>query len=94
MTGIHNRKKYILKKKHFLGCMIDKVPFERFRWEVDILIENWIQIINTHFILNFIRQTHKTIAVHKLHLIVGFCLHVLSRKYSAQNCIAYFVHDG
>lgn len=42
MTGKHNRKKYILKKKHFLGCMIDKVPFERFRWEVDILIENWI----------------------------------------------------
>lgn len=51
---------------------------QRFRDEKLILIKNWIQMINTHFILNFLCLTHQNIAVNEVHLIVGFCLHVLS----------------
>lgn len=50
---------------------------ERFRDEKLILIKNWIQRINTHFILNLC-LTQQNIAVNEVHLIVGFCLHVLS----------------
>lgn len=51
---------------------------ERFRDEKLIIIKNWIQMINTHFILNFLCLTHQNIAVNEVHLFVGFCLHVLS----------------